>query len=287
MLAHTHASTQARISQDSLQHYLEAIVSNDWDLAATIAFHIYFRPPHKTTFAGTATQKTRLQDLLRGYNQTIIDKSSITQMPPNQVCVTFFHAQSDPIKSTATALRSTHVVHFDANDRIDYVYVFFEHTFTHRPESFETTQRVEDSNCRGLILDTVSSAKLVTKNWGHERWLLFENSPFAVKLLHLKAGCRTSLQYHIKKEEFLFVLSGTLIMHYLDDLKVFRATQLNRGHTALIRPNTIHRVEAMTDACYAEASTLELDDVVRVHDDFGRPDGHIPQEHANDKSRPA
>ena len=287
MLTQRHSSTQDNLSPDSLQHYLEAIVSNDWDRAASIASHTHFRPTHKTTFASNVTQETGLQDLLRGYNQTIIDKSSLAQLPPNQISVTFFHAQSDALRSTVPPLRSTHIVHFDANNRIDSVYVFFEYTFTHRSDSLEIMQKAEDSNCRGLIFDTVSQAKLVTKNWGHERWLLFENSPFAVKLLHLKAGCRTSLQYHIKKEEFLFILSGTLIMHHLDDHKVFRATQLNCGHTALIKPNTIHRVEAITDACYAEASTLELDDVVRVHDDLGRPDGHIAEEHTNHARRPA
>jgi hypothetical protein len=44
-------------------------------------------------------------------------------------------------------------------------------------------------------------------------------------------------------------------------------------------PPTIHRVEAVTDLVYFEASTAHLDDVVRIADDQRRPSGRIEDEH--------
>ena len=37
-----------------------------------------------------------------------------------------------------------------------------------------------------------------------------------------------------------------------------------------IRPGTIHRMVALTDCAVLEASTPELDDVVRLEDRYGR-----------------
>lgn len=132
---------------------------------------------------------------------------------------------------------------------------------------------------RGLTLSSINDSKIVTKKWGSERWLLYENSPFAVKLLNLKAGFRTSLQYHEKKEEFLLMLQGHVKMYYADETKTLKVVELQSGDMAHIKPGLIHRVEAITDATYAEASTMELDDVIRLEDDFGRPNGHIAEEH--------
>jgi len=46
-----------------------------------------------------------------------------------------------------------------------------------------------------------------------------------------------------------------------------------------IQPQVVHRIEALTDTILIEASTHHLDDVVRLEDDFGRPDGKIEAEH--------
>ena len=45
---------------------------------------------------------------------------------------------------------------------------------------------------------------------------------------------------------------------------------LRAGDAFRIVPGTIHYMEAVTDCDVLEASTPELDDVIRVEDDFGR-----------------
>ena len=54
---------------------------------------------------------------------------------------------------------------------------------------------------------------------------------------------------------------------------------LEEGSGFYIPPHMVHRIEAITDLIIMEASTLELDDVIRVEDDFNRGDGRIESEH--------
>ena len=44
-------------------------------------------------------------------------------------------------------------------------------------------------------------------------------------------------------------------------------------------PKTLHRVRAITNITMLEVSTPYLDDVIRVQDDRGRPNGKIESEH--------
>ena len=48
-----------------------------------------------------------------------------------------------------------------------------------------------------------------------------------------------------------------------------------------MRPGQIHRVVADTDLVFIEASTKELDDVIRLADDASRGHGKIDSEHGN------
>ncbi len=46
-----------------------------------------------------------------------------------------------------------------------------------------------------------------------------------------------------------------------------------------VKPGIIHRVEAIEDLTLIESSTIELDDVYRIHDEWKRHDGKIESEH--------
>ena len=114
------------------------------------------------------------------------------------------------------------------------------------------------------------SAKIrtVKKPWGRE--LIFARSPkYAGKLLVIEKGHRLSLQYHRRKHESLFVLKGTLT------LRLGRRTRTARaGDAFAVPPGTIHRFEARHGrVTLVEVSTPELDDVVRLNDDYGRTGG--------------
>ena len=110
--------------------------------------------------------------------------------------------------------------------------------------------------------------KRVEKPWGYEvRFICTDR--YAGKLLFIKAGAQLSLQYHEIKDEAFYVRSGTL------DLVLGRGAEqsterLVPGDWRHIAPGTVHRFRGVTDCELFEVSTPELDDVVRIEDDFGR-----------------
>ena len=134
---------------------------------------------------------------------------------------------------------------------------------------------------RGVPAGSVGSAKVVRKHWGEERWLVAEGAPFAFKIITIRAGQRTSLQFHEHKEEANLVLEGHAMLWFADRVEddvVCRP--LHPGHVVHIEPGRVHRIEAITDVTLVEVSTPQLDDVVRLADDRGRGDGRIDAEHA-------
>jgi len=110
----------------------------------------------------------------------------------------------------------------------------------------------------------------VTKPWGYEKiWALSER--YVGKILHINAGHELSVQYHNKKDETVYLLSGEIIYRVqrngddvLDDVR------LKVGESFRIIPGTIHQMIAVTDCDVLEVSTPELDDIVRLSDKYGR-----------------
>ena len=91
-----------------------------------------------------------------------------------------------------------------------------------------------------------------------------------MKRITIRAGQRLSLQYHQKKEETIYVISGILLNWQSDDENDFII--IKEGETFHCAPKTIHRfgADATQDVILIECSTIELDDVVRLADDYGR-----------------
>lgn len=107
------------------------------------------------------------------------------------------------------------------------------------------------------------------KPWGREIWFA-ATSRYAGKILELKKGHRFSLQYHEKKEETQYVYSGKIRFTYGDSPDQLQEKILEPGAVIHIHPGMIHRVEALEDTQIFEVSTPELNDVVKLSDDYGR-----------------
>ena len=116
--------------------------------------------------------------------------------------------------------------------------------------------------CRGPI-------STVDKPWGSEE-LLAHTDTYALKRIRVKPGSRPSLQYHECKSESLYLLSGLMTIEIGDSKDSLAIDELHPGETVDIPKGTIHRVMALEDSVLIEASTPELDDVVRLEDDYGR-----------------
>ena len=108
------------------------------------------------------------------------------------------------------------------------------------------------------------------KPWGYE--LLWSHTDhYAGKIIHINAGRRLSLQYHERKHESILVLSGTLHLH-LGQGEDARIVELAPGESYDIPVGDIHRFAAPpeTDVEIVEVSTPQLDDVIRLEDDYNR-----------------
>ncbi len=117
----------------------------------------------------------------------------------------------------------------------------------------------------------------IDKPWGYEIvWA--ETSTYVGKILHLYAGCRLSLQYHRVKEESLLVQTGRVLVTLENDVGELVERELGAGEVIHVAPGRRHRFRAMTDCDLIEVSTTELDDVVRLSDDYGR----VPEDPSHD-----
>lgn len=126
--------------------------------------------------------------------------------------------------------------------------------------------------------------EIIDKPWGRE--IIWAHSKkYIGKILEMRAGTKTSLQFHKKKDETIMVLAGVV------DIETHKAITLpsnerpQKGITyhvssihqennpyfpIWIPPKLIHRIVARTDAKILEVSTPEIQDVVRIEDDYGR-----------------
>ena len=152
-----------------------------------------------------------------------------------------------------------------------------------------------------IDIKKIQDIKKVDKPWGYEKWIA-DGSPnfkYALKEILLKSKFKSSIQFHEFKEETNYIQKGEGILHYYpnpinfekyqnneysddefeDILTNLKKQKLYPGMVFHIKPGIIHRVEAITDLTMIESSTIELDDVVRLNDEWGRHDGKIESEH--------
>lgn len=109
----------------------------------------------------------------------------------------------------------------------------------------------------------------VDKPWGYE--IIWAQTPrYVGKLLFVRAGQSLSLQYHKIKEETLFLEAGTCILEVGKTRETVSTVPFSVGDAFHLSPGMIHKVSAVTDCRIFEVSTPELDDVVRLQDNYGR-----------------
>jgi mannose-6-phosphate isomerase len=108
----------------------------------------------------------------------------------------------------------------------------------------------------------------VEKPWGHEL-IWAKTGRYVGKILHIEPGHVLSLQYHNKKDESIYVLTGEIILR-VQQGETLIERRMRQGEAFHIEPKTIHQFEAVTASDLLEASTPEIDDVVRLKDRYGR-----------------
>lgn len=119
------------------------------------------------------------------------------------------------------------------------------------------------------------AARRVEKPWGHELiWAATDR--YVGKILVIEGGRRLSLQKHEIKDETILVLSGRLRLTLEDESGEVRTEDLGPGESRHVPTGRIHRYASIERCELIEVSTPELDDVVRLEDDFGREGTSAP-----------
>jgi mannose-6-phosphate isomerase len=129
------------------------------------------------------------------------------------------------------------------------------------------TERDESPNLSGLDAFAFEPRR-VEKPWGYELvWAHSEN--YVGKLIFVRKGEELSLQFHKSKDETIYLQEGKIEIEISDPGVRIPESEIV---TAGILPGVVHRWRALEDSVVLEASTPELDDVVRLEDRYGRAD---------------
>ena len=118
----------------------------------------------------------------------------------------------------------------------------------------------------------INTSRIVTKPWGREIWLEL-NDKYCYKRIEITGGFKTSYQVHTYKLETNFIIKGNAEVWLENDDKVVEKFYMKEGDFFTVLPGRKHRVIAITDIILQEVSTPEVDDVIRINDEFNRSDG--------------
>jgi mannose-6-phosphate isomerase len=117
------------------------------------------------------------------------------------------------------------------------------------------------------------------KPWGHELIFAAVSDKYIGKIIHVSAGHSLSLQYHQEKEETISVISGEALVQYGPSADQLIDQRFGPGDTIHLPAGVLHRITALSDLDFAEASTAYpgwREDVVRLEDRYGRSGTSAP-----------
>ena len=116
------------------------------------------------------------------------------------------------------------------------------------------------------------------RDWGKEEVLFVSPGKYSFKKLTRKKGAKGGLQYHHKKHEGGFVVSGQMLVRYDDGSGKLVERICGPGDVVEIPQGAVHQEEAVTDCVVIEVSTPYFNDRVRVEEQYGLPlpEGGLP-----------
>jgi mannose-6-phosphate isomerase len=119
---------------------------------------------------------------------------------------------------------------------------------------------------------TEGFVKRVPKPWGYELLFVADGGPYMVKIMHIEAGKRQSLQVHDGKSETYVMASGRAAVLIENAAGEMVQVELEPGKGYTTKLGQKHRLLGLTDCDILEASTPEDGTTWRLEDDYARPD---------------
>lgn len=97
------------------------------------------------------------------------------------------------------------------------------------------------------------------KSWGYEHWI--ENCPeYCGKRLVFEPGGATSMHFHIKKLETMYLLRGLMVIEFVHPETAEKyEIRLSPGDSVQIPRGQLHRILALEESELLEFSTMHED----------------------------
>ena len=117
------------------------------------------------------------------------------------------------------------------------------------------------------------------KPWGHELIFASGEDGYVAKIIHVSAGEALSLQYHLAKVETIAVIEGVARVEHGPAEDALTCVDLAPGDVIHLPAGALHRIAAIEDVTFVEASTAGpgwRSDVVRLEDRYGRTGTSAP-----------
>ncbi len=102
------------------------------------------------------------------------------------------------------------------------------------------------------------------KPWGYEKTLV-SNEKYLAKKLYLMKGEGTAYHKHLKKDETMYVMAGSIVVTFKDK-KVY----LNKDEKIRIRAGIEYCIDALENTILQEYSTPFPEDTIRIKDRYKR-----------------
>jgi mannose-6-phosphate isomerase-like protein (cupin superfamily) len=107
------------------------------------------------------------------------------------------------------------------------------------------------------------------REWGSEKLVALIPRKISLKVLYIKKGKKGGLQFHRRKNECGYLVSGKLLVKFDDGKGNLKSKILKSGQSFHFPPFSIHQEKALTDCFIVEASTPHFNDRVRVEKFYG------------------
>lgn len=110
-----------------------------------------------------------------------------------------------------------------------------------------------------MAIENLSSRHSPHKSWGWEEWIV-NNDLYCGKRLHFtRQFGHTSLHFHMKKHETMYVEKGVFHIKTVDQTSIERVYHtLVPGDSLTIEPGTVHQIEAFVLDETGEAVLVEF-----------------------------
>lgn len=106
--------------------------------------------------------------------------------------------------------------------------------------------------------------------WGEEI-VIAQTDQYVAKVLNMRAGTAGNLQCHQRKIETFFLFSGSAYVDYDKGDGTLTRMVMSAGMSVHVPVGAPHRVTAITDSTFFEASTPIFNDRVRLEAEYGEP----------------